>query len=217
MRGLLFTGGCRPDMKQARRFFGTPDAVYAADSGIAGALEAGFEPDRIVGDMDSIEDPSILETIDPGRVFRADRDKDFTDTELAVSLMRQNGIGDIVLVGGGGGRMDHFFALEKLFSLENPPQIWIGSETIAFVLDKAGMRKRITVSGLTDEPVSVFSAGTSPHRCTAQGLKWAVDSLDWDNGAYSLSNRAVGGSFSLEAVSGRFLVILPISGEWVPG
>lgn len=216
MRGLLFTGGSRPDMRQARRFFGEPDAVYAADSGIAGALEAGFTPDYVVGDMDSIEDPAILGSFDPERVLRADRDKDLTDTELALSLMRQHGMEDIVLVGGGGGRMDHFFALEKLFSLDNPPQLWIGSETIAVVLDARGPRERITVRGLKCESVSVFPAGNGPHRCTAQGLKWPVDSLDWDTGAYSLSNRAVHGRFTLEAEAGRFLVILPLDGAWAP-
>ena len=112
--------------------------------------------------------------------------------------------------------MDHFFALEKLFSLDNPPQLWIGSETIAVVLDARGPRERITVRGLKCESVSVFPAGNGPHRCTAQGLKWPVDSLDWDTGAYSLSNRAVHGRFTLEAEAGRFLVILPLDGAWAP-
>ncbi len=215
MRGLLFTGGSRPDMEQARKFFGKPDAVYAADSGIAGAHEAGFEPDCIVGDMDSIEDPAILDSLDPARVYRAERDKDLTDTELALSLMKKNGIAEIVLVGGGGGRMDHFFALEKLFSRDNPPCIWIGSQTIAFVLDKSGPRDRIAVSGLADETISLFPAGNGPHQCAATGLEWPVDSLEWEKGDYSLSNRAKSVHCSIQALAGRFLVILPLSGGWM--
>lgn len=214
MRGLLFIGGDRPDMKNAARFFGAWDAVFAADSGIYGALEAGLEPDCIVGDMDSLEHPDILESIGAGRIVRAECDKDYTDTELALGLMVKEGFDDIVLVGGGGGRLDHFFALERLFAREHSPQIWIGTDTVAWLIDSSGQRTALALTGLANEPVSVFPVGPEPHVCQAEGLFWPVDHLDWDNGGYSLSNRARDGNCSLRAQSGRFLVIAPLEGRY---
>lgn len=212
MRGLLFTGGNRPDMNSAARFFGAWDAVYAADSGIYGVLEAGLEPDYVVGDMDSLEYPEVLDSLEPRRILRAECDKDDSDTELALAHMMKKGIDDIVIVGGNGGRMDHFFALERLFCREHPPQVWIGSDTVAWLLDASGRRDTLAFTGLAQETISVFPFGSQPHVCHAGGLLWPVDRLDWDGGAYSLSNRARNGSCHIIAESGRFLVIAPLEG-----
>src|SRR5690606_14208237 len=138
MRGLRFIGGDRPDMNHAARFFGSWDAIYAADSGLHGVLAAGLEPDCVIGDMDSIRDPQILDSLDANRIVRAACDKDETDTEMALALMEKNRIDDIVLIGGIGGRMDHFFALERLFGRENPPRLWIGTDTVAWLIDASG-------------------------------------------------------------------------------
>lgn len=212
MRGLLFTGGTRPDMKLASRHFGVWDAVYAADSGLTGVHEAGLDADFVVGDMDSLEDQDMLLSFDEHRIIRAPCDKDETDTELALALMRNNGIDEIVMVGGGGGRMDHFFALERLFSRENPPRVWIGSDTVAWLLDAAGTPSEIELTGLESESISIFPVGGGPHACHAEGLLWNVGTLDWDSGAYSLSNRAQNGTCRIVSRSGRFLVITPVEG-----
>lgn len=212
MRGLLFTGGNRPDMKLAARYFGTWAAVYAADSGLSGVREAGLDADFIVGDMDSLDNPDLLHSFDESRIVRASCDKDDTDTELALALMKKNGIDEIVLVGGGGGRMDHFFALERLFCRENPPQVWIGSETTAWLLDAAGKRTLLELTGLARESISIFPVGPAPHACHAEGLCWTVENLDWDSGSYSLSNRAQNGTCRIVSRAGRFLVITPIEG-----
>ncbi len=214
MRGLLFIGGDRPDMNHAARFFGSWDAVFAADSGIHSALEAGLKPDCIVGDMDSLEYPEILDSLDKSSIIRAECDKDKTDTELAVDLMVRKGLDDIVLVGGTGGRMDHFFAIERLFSRENPPQVWIGTDTVAWLLDASGQRNALALTGLAKDPVSIFPVGTQPHVCHAEGFFWPVDNLDWDSGEYSLSNRARDGNCRIRAQTGRFLVIAPLDGRF---
>lgn len=212
MRGLLFTGGGRPDMALASRFFGDWDAVYAADSGLGGVYEAGLRADFVIGDMDSLEDDTLLSSFSPEQIIRSPRDKDLTDTELAMDRMRKNGITEIVLIGGDGGRMDHFFALERLFSRDNPPVMWIGATTLCLMLEGGSARNAVSVQGLAGQDVSVFPVAGGRCRMHAEGLIWPIDGLDWENGAYSLSNRTENGSCTLRAEEGRFLVVLPLEG-----
>jgi thiamine pyrophosphokinase len=102
--------------------------VAAADSGLLLAESAGFRPRWIIGDMDSLgAESERLASYPPAHVIRCPPDKDYTDTELAFSLLREQGCGEIWLVGGGGGRTDHLFALRSLFERDNPPARWISA------------------------------------------------------------------------------------------
>jgi len=212
MRGLLFTGGERPDMGVASRFFRDFDLVVAADSGLDSALAAGITPDLVIGDMDSLERKDLLDTMPPDRVERWPADKDLTDTEIALSAMEKRGIGEVTLVGGTGGRLDHLFAVIEIFNRPFCPSAWIGRESVAITVGAGSRTDTLRVGGLEPgQPVSIFPVGSGTHACGGRGLHWAVDTLDWDAGAYSLSNRAEGGSFELNSVSGRFLAIFPLS------
>lgn len=212
MRGLLFTGGTRPDMKLAEPLFGSYSFVVAADSGLLGAEEAGIVPDCIVGDMDSLPDRAVLDRYSAETIHEWPADKDFSDTELAMGILADKGIDEILLVGGSGGRMDHFFAVKALFDTDMPPAMWIGDESVAVASESGTGRSVIRIAGLeADAPVSVFPVGAGPHRCLGAGFQWAVDELDWDGGKYSLSNHCRSGSCRLEAVAGRFMIVVPLS------
>ncbi|HNY20806.1 MAG TPA: thiamine diphosphokinase [Treponemataceae bacterium] len=214
MRGLIFTGGKGPDMGTASRLFAQRDFVIAADSGLSGSLEARIVPDLVIGDMDSLEDQSLLDAIPEGNIRRWPRDKDYTDTELALAEMRRRGIDRVTLVGGCGGRLDHLFALKALYESGLHPVVWIGEESVVLAVDGTEKNEELRVAGLSSEdPVSFFPAGKTPHVATAAGLHWNVDSLDWDGGAYSLSNRCPEGSFVFTAECGLFLAIVPLSGS----
>ena len=212
MRGLLFTGGERPDMGVASRFFRDFDLVVAADSGFDSALAAGITADLVIGDMDSLERKDLLDTMAPDRVERWPVDKDLTDTEIALSAMEKRGIDEVTLVGGTGGRLDHLFAVIGIFNKPFCPSVWIGRESVAIAVGAGSRTDTLRVGGLEPGlPVSVFPVGSGTHACKGRGLHWAVDALDWDAGAYSLSNRAEGGSIELNSVSGRFLAMIPLS------
>jgi thiamine pyrophosphokinase len=211
MIGLVFTGGRQPDMTVALSYFGEYSLVAAADSGLDAAFSAGIEPDYIVGDMDSLSDPAMLDRFPADRVRRWPRDKDYTDTELALALLSDEGCEDIILIGGSGGRMDHFFALKALFDKKKSPSCWIGDSSILLAAGSGCRSGILSVSGLhPEEPVSVFPAGSERCRCRGKGFYWEVDGLDWDRGGYSLSNRSVSGTVRLEVSAGRFLLVLPL-------
>ncbi|MDR1617949.1 MAG: thiamine diphosphokinase [Treponema sp.] len=214
--GIAFIGGqgpapalCRRLAAEARRSGGL--LIAAADSGLAAAEEAGLRPDWIVGDMDSLgELPGgllRLEKYPPERVRRCPRDKDHTDTEMALELLREQGCGETWLAGGGGGRIDHLFALRALFEREPCPRRWItAAEDIRCVQAPA----RLNAAAPPESLVSVFPLGEGPWEAESRGLKWPLAGLPWSRGFFGVSNEAAGG-FSVRALAGRFMVVLPLA------
>jgi thiamine pyrophosphokinase len=85
--------------------------VIAADSGVERAAELGLGVDLAVGDFDSV-DPIALEAAASAgaRVERHPPAKDATDLELALDAALAREPARILVVGGHGGRLDHFLA-----------------------------------------------------------------------------------------------------------
>jgi thiamine pyrophosphokinase len=170
--------------------------------------------------MDSLDDPSRLDSYPEDRVIRCPGEKDFTDTELVLSLLWEKGCDEIWLLGGGGGRADHFFALRSLFERERFPSRWLTAAEEIFCVEAPGglvyadgdsaplenEKDRISGGSL----VSVFPLGGGPWEASSRGLKWPLAGLDWNRGFFGVSNVAVDGKFAIQAERGRFLVVLPL-------
>ncbi len=211
MKGVVITGGKVPAPGVMKLIASGCSICVVADSGLDSAIAAGIEPDFAVGDMDSLSDPSLLDRLPPGRVSLADRDKDNTDTELALTLLKGKGCDERILIGGSGGRLDHLLAVRALFDREDPPAVWVGDESIAIGIGAGFPRSGVKLDGLAvDSAISVFPCGAAPHVARGKSLYWPVDGLEWDRGAFSLSNRRFGTGCAVEAVCGSFLVILPL-------
>ena len=86
-------------------------AVIAADSGLDHAHAPRRRGRLVVGDLDSV-DPETLAAAELAgtTVERHPAAKDATDLELALLAARDRGAREIVVVGGHGGRLDHFLA-----------------------------------------------------------------------------------------------------------
>jgi len=202
---IIFIGGSGPQYELCKPFLDQPDLVIAADSGLIRCEQFGLEPDWIVGDMDSLDDLSRLSVYPQDRVVTYPVDKDYTDTELALQLAWEKGCTDVTLIGGGGGRTDHLLAITALFDRPQAPSRWITeTELVSLVED------RIELSVSHNTLVSLFPAGEGPWQAESSGLKWPLSGLPWRRGFFGLSNRVVQDPCSLRAVSGRFLLLIPL-------
>lgn len=216
MRGAAFIGGEGPDPELGRRALGPVDLIVSADSGLVAAEEWGLESDWIVGDMDSIDDRGRLARYPADRVLSYPEDKDYTDTELAIELLREKGCDEVVLVGGGGGRLDHTLALTALFERTFAPKRWITArEDVRFIAAQSSAVQDEGASVLhatvpAGALISLFPLGTGPWKAQSRGLKWPLDELSWCRGFFGISNVASEGPFSIRALSGSFLVVLPL-------
>ncbi len=89
------------------------DLIIAADAGWRNAKECGVTPQILVGDFDSLGEPDVP---DDTEVIHLPAEKDDTDTQVAVRIALERGAGEIVIIGGLDGRLDH--TLSSLAILE---------------------------------------------------------------------------------------------------
>jgi thiamine pyrophosphokinase len=215
--GIIVTGGEGPPPEALGRLAGGVAAetlIVAADSGLLLAEAAGLRPDWIIGDMDSLGDDARLRPYPPGNVMRHSTEKDYTDTELALALLWDKGCGEVWIVGGGGGRIDHLFGIRDLCERERFPSRWITANEDIYCIDSADSDASGSLSlGLKPGAlVSVFPLAGGPWKAESAGLKWPLVHVRWERGLYGLSNVAVEGEFMVKAQQGRFMVIT--EGMW---
>jgi thiamine pyrophosphokinase len=209
--GIIFTGGESPPPQVILNLLKDKNVVIvAADSGLLAAEKAGIKPDYIVGDMDSL-DASRLDAYPGECVMRYAKDKDYTDTELAFSLLREKGCDCIWIAGGGGGRIDHLLAIRCLFEREVFPCRWLTEASDIHCVDANADINALSTKLEKSAAVSVFPAGSGPWEAKSEGLKWPLEGPGWDRGSsFGISNAAPDGDFSITAVKGRFLIVLPL-------
>ena len=161
MRAVILTARCEGDFSAAY----TPqdkDYILCADAGYLLAKENGIEPDMVIGDFDSAEQPA------GGNVVVHPVVKDDTDTLLCVRQALRMGIKDILIVGGVGGRLDHTLAnLQTLtFIAEQGAKAEMRDGNIrAFAVKEGSIRIPRTKGKL-----SVFALG---EKCTGVSIKGA--------------------------------------------
>jgi thiamine pyrophosphokinase len=208
MDALLVTGGETPPRRRLESRFGNFSLVCAADSGLDTLVDWGLAPDIIVGDMDSVSNPALVERFPLAELFLEPRDKDETDTELGLSALAARGADRIVLAGGGGGRIDHLLAIRGIFERHGPgrrPCEWHTAKEALFLVE-AG--RSLDVDAAAGSTLSVFPLADGAEGMSSSGLKWPLDGLRWGRGDCGVSNVAGEGRFRVSAGRGDLLVVL---------
>lgn len=83
----------------------------AVDAGAAALLRLGIKPDVILGDFDSLSGADLEVLLRDGVEFlRFPAEKDQTDLELALDWAASQGVKEVRVWGGLGGRLDHTLA-----------------------------------------------------------------------------------------------------------
>ncbi len=204
MLGIVFTGGLGPKREEVEEYLQRAHLIVAADSGILLAEQMEVEPQIILGDMDSLPDRRVLERHKNAEIQVYPTEKDDTDTELALKCLRSRGCTESILIGGGGGRLDHLLGIVSLFYRPDPPSRWFthGEEIIyiANTLDIQGLKGRVA----TFMPVSVEEC-----RMTTEGLRWPLDSLCWKPGDIGISNIIISDEARVTMRQGKLIMIIP--------
>ncbi len=201
MQALICTGGKGPQQLPPS-LTAASAIVICADSGYQLALRLALTPHWLVGDLDSL--PILERDLPPQcHIERHPRDKDYTDSELALYKARQLGCHPIILVGGGGLRLDHFLALVWLFEGDLHPHIWITDNAIIYWVADSWSAHDLQPS----EIVSILPVGTPPWRMRSRGLHWELDKIHWRRAHNGISNRATTSKVTIEMSSGALLVL----------
>jgi thiamine pyrophosphokinase len=208
---LVFAGGDPVDGDVAARLPDADVTVVAADSGVEHALAAGRHVDLVIGDLDSA-DPVAVDAAraDGAEVRRYPAEKDRSDLELALDAARERGAGRVIVVGGYGGRLDHFLANALL--LASPAfadveiEALVGDARITVIHDHARLH------GKPGDLCSLLAVGGPARRVRTSGLRYPLDGEDLLPGSTrGLSNELVEPVATVAIEQGTVLAVQPDS------
>lgn len=101
---VIFCGG--EYVNENRIAFVENPYIICADSGYDNAIKAGYSPDIVIGDFDSV----ISEINTDTEVIKLPVHKDATDTQVCVDYLIEHGYKKAYMLCAAGGRIDHTMA-----------------------------------------------------------------------------------------------------------
>ena len=176
-------GGDHMSAAKVAAWVDSADIVIAADGGMLRVLEAGFVPDVVIGDFDSIS----LEIVAPDIETIVDLKQDNTDCSKLLTYVKDQGYSNVTLICAEGDLSDHF--LDTIHcAVRSEIDVWIGLERgIAHVLKGPVRRTFRTTPG---QRVSMLPLETA-HKASLSGVEWSfADETLSVRGFTSISNRA---------------------------
>jgi thiamine pyrophosphokinase len=153
--------------------------VLAADGALDHALAAGLTPAGLVGDLDSISPEGLAWAQQHATIAQHDPDKDHTDTELALQVAADFAPQRLILLSGGGDRLDHSLAAVGALghpSLTSIPEIdgWWGDQRF-HVIHGPG---KLTLELEPGAVVSLLATHGPAGGVFAAGVRWPLDDAE---------------------------------------
>jgi thiamine pyrophosphokinase len=175
--------------------------IICCDGSAENLLKAGFLPDVIAGDMDSIGEDLAERFAD--RLFR-DANQDTNDLTKAVIWCSENGYKDIVIVGATGRREDHTIGNISLLAE------YIKVVNVIMVTDTGILMPFLSsceISSFPGQQVSVFAIDPGTE-ISSEGLRFPLEKTKLNNWWVATLNESLGDSFNLDFNNGRVIVYL---------
>lgn len=201
---VVFAGG---DPPPAAVLVGLPEGAYviAADSGFDHAKRLGVEVDLLVGDLDSISAEGLELA---SNIEQHPTDKDSSDLAIALDAALKRKPSRVIVVGGAGGRIDHFLANAALLASPEYAALtltWLPGHAVINVV-----RDRIELSGSPGDLVSLLPYGGPVLGVTTDGLRWPLHGAVLTPGtSLGVSNQMVGTRAAVELKEGVLLTVQP--------
>ena len=207
MKCVIVSSGTINDYEYMKKYFEGAELVISVDGGALHLRRFGIKPGLLVGDFDSIT-PECLKEYESQNIeiVRFPRQKDMTDTEIAVEIALERGSTHIVFLGAMGTRLDHslsnIFHLKKLHDnnvtgivADERNEITLIDSSIK--LDKAeGMK--VSLLPLTDVVRGV----------TTKGLMYPLHNATMKLGSsWGVSNEFSGDTAEVTIIEGLLLVM----------
>ena len=186
------------------------DFVACADSGYSICTSAGYKPDIVIGDLDSLSQEQISEIDKLGIekiVYPAEKSE--TDTLLCVRYGVAQGYDDFLIVGGVGGELAHTLAniqvLSFLTDLECKSEIITDSERLLMIdgelVSAVHEPKPVVPLVISESPGTKFSVFSYAERSSGVYIK---------NAKYELAEAVLTQSYPL-GVSNEFINNEPVT------
>ncbi len=198
---VILADGAFPTGREALEYLETAARVICCDGAARSLVAYGREPDRIVGDLDSLSDEFKKRFAD--RIEHVS-EQESNDLSKAFCYCRQMGYKNIVILGATGKREDHTLGNLSLLSIyaESVPEIKIVTDYGYFTVAK----KSGTFQSFSGMQISVVPL-KGQAVVSSQFLKYPMDKLELNLWYQATLNEALSDSFSLEFPAGCELLI----------
>jgi thiamine pyrophosphokinase len=173
VRAAIVANGRLPPVRGLRQVLRQADLVVCADGGLRVVRKVGVTPQVVIGDFDSARRSLLTWARTRGaRLLPYPREKDKTDTELAVQYAVRAGANPIDLIGVLGGRIDHLLAniglLISLAKKRRRSRILHGQAELFLVAPRA------SIPGRVGDRVSLIPVSATVAGVTTRGLKYPL-------------------------------------------
>jgi thiamine pyrophosphokinase len=211
---IVFAGS-RPVAPELLAWLPGDADVVAADSGLGVATALGLHVDHLVGDLDSADAAAVTAAEAGGTtVDRHPAEKDATDLELALDAAITRGARRVIVVDGGGDRLDHL--LGNLLLLASPALA--GTDVEAFsgtarIAVARGGAPPVTVTGPPGSFVTLLAVGGAARGIVTDGLRYPLRDEDLaPSTTRGVSNELDAGTATVRLSEGTLLVVQPFGG-----
>jgi thiamine pyrophosphokinase len=208
MKALILVNGelYRPDVLRSRIGKEVFDLVLGVDGGSRYANTLNVTLDAVIGDLDSLTTQEQKSSSNAKFVFYPPV-KDETDLELALLYAKEQGAGEIIMVGAMGGRIDMTIANILLMAHANFStcriEFWHGEQTGRLIKPPGEV-----ISGQPGDTVSLIPLGGDASGITTQGLKYALnDAVLTFGSSRGVSNLMTAQSARVRLLHGQLLAI----------
>ncbi|HOH78749.1 MAG TPA: thiamine diphosphokinase [Candidatus Cloacimonadota bacterium] len=205
-KAWLITPQAPPESWKGYQGISPEDLIIAVDGGLKRCLELAWEPHYLCGDLDSV-DEGLIASYPTGQIWRFPREKNETDTELALRKCMELGIRDLLICNDLSGRADHALGLVQNLLLAHKQglqaKILTGGQELFFLppLWEITGRKGCLLSLIAWEGEARFEA--------SEGLKWDLSGLALRTElSRGISNEITSETVSIRLASGLALAVL---------
>ena len=175
--------------------------IICCDGSADNTVLAGFTPDAIVGDMDSLSIELANRFAD--RLY-PDDGQETNDLTKSVDWCIESGLKNIVIVGATGKREDHTIGnISLLAEYIKDVDVIMVTDTGLFM----PLLKSTSIDSFKGQQVSLFAIDPETE-ITTHGLKYPLNKTKIRNWWFATLNEAIGDAFSIEFSSGRVIVYL---------
>jgi thiamine pyrophosphokinase len=184
-----------------------PAAVICADGGARHLLDTGMIPSLIVGDMDSLDQVSqdLYESMGV-RIIRRPKEKNETDTELALKEAFALTPSEVWIWGALGHRIDHSLANISLLAQGN--KLGIDVKLIDTWCEVFLVARRTILEGEVGQTISLLPFGGAASGITLTGFEYPLTKALMEVGSpYGISNRLTARQGIIEVDTGVLLVV----------
>jgi thiamine pyrophosphokinase len=190
LKVLGVLGGDHMTAAKVATWIEAADLVIAADGGMLRVLEAGYLPDIVIGDFDSISSDMISDEI----TAVEDKDQNSTDCAKLLNYVKSQGFSHITLVCAEGDLSDHFIDTVHC-SVRTDLNVLLGLERgLAYILSGPTSK---TVPAEPGRRVSMLPL-ESIKNASLSGVQWSFEGQELSvRGFTSISNAATESSVNV--------------------